>query len=58
MKKIDDSAKGGLTQFWEYLKRIITSLFEPIGSQIENKGSLKVEGAILLFVQNIRSQQS
>ena len=51
---IDDSAKRGLTQFWElftmipcapkYLKYRYLKTF---GSQIENKGSLKVEEATL-----------
>ena len=43
---IDDSVKGGLTQFWE-LFTMIPRYLKTFGFQIENKGSLQVEEAIL-----------
>ena len=43
----------------KYLKRYYHRYLKTFGSQIENKGSLKVEEAILLFfAENIERQQS
>ena len=54
---MEDSAKGSLTQFWKlftmiprapkHLKRQQHRYLKTFESQIENKGSLKVEEAIL-----------
>ena len=63
---IDDSAKEGLTQFWEHdslrakiFKTLITLPLEDIKFQIENYGCLKVKDAILWFlVHNSKRKQN
>ena len=56
-KKMDDSAKGGLPQFWEIFtvipcapkdfKRQEHCYLKTFGSQMKNEGFLKVEEAFL-----------